>query len=109
MQTLPKITYAKSNVDRSIEIEYDNGLKGVFNFEDYFEYRGYYNFLKDISNFLKILVEPEGHFIFWINQETQEEVEVDPYIMYSICSNDKIIHDNTVVFDPSLGKNAWSK
>ena len=109
MQTLPKITHAKSNPDRTIEIRYDNGFEGKFNFEDYFEYRGYYDFLKDTSNFLKILVEPDGHFVFWQNVETQEEVELDPGIMYSICSNDKIVHDNKVVFDPSLGKNAWIK
>ena len=107
MQDLPKIIQAKADVDRSIEISYDNGITAKFNFENFFEYRGYYNFLINDSDFLKILIEPYGHYVFWINESTQEEVEIDPYILYSICSKEKIIHDNKIVFDPSLGKNAW--
>ena len=46
--------------------------------------------------------------VFWINEQTNEEIELDSQIMYSICSNEKIVHDNKVVFDPTLGKNGWS-
>jgi hypothetical protein len=109
VQSLPKIIHAKSYPNRFIEIQFANGVVGKFNFEDFFEYRGYYDFLKDVSSFLKILVESQGHFVFWTNNETGEDIELDPYIMYSICTNEKIIHDNKVVFDPSLGKNAWMR
>lgn len=107
MQTLPKIIHAKSYSDRSIEIQFANGTDGKFNFEEFFEYRGYYDFLKVVSNFLNICVDPHGHFVFWTNAESGEDIELDPYITYSICTNEKIIHDNKIVFDPSLGKNAW--
>lgn len=107
MQTPPKIIYAKSFPDRTIEIEYDNGLKGKFNFDFFFEYKGYYIYLKDLPHFLKIQIETNGHNVFWLNETNQEEIEIDPSILYSICSQEKIIHDDKVVFDPSLGKKAW--
>ena len=109
MQSPPKIIQAKSYPDRTIEITYDNGKIGKFNFEDFYDYHGFYDFLISLPNFLKIMVEPYGHFVFWINEKTQEEIEIDPNIMYSICFNEKIIHDQIVVFDPSLGKNAWMR
>ena len=108
MQSPPKIIKATANPNRIIDIEYSNGLKSAFNFENYFEYIGYYNFLKDLNTFLKLNTDPGGHFVFWINEKTQEEIELDPQIMYSICSNEKIVYENKVVFDPSLGKNGWS-
>ncbi len=107
MKSLPKIINAKSYPDRSIEIEYSDGLKKTFNFEHYFEYSGYYDFLKDSAAFLKLNIDSHGHFVFWINEQTQEEIELDPQIMHSICSNEKILHNNKVVFDPALGKNGW--
>lgn len=109
MESLPKIIQAKAYPTRIIEINYDNGMIGTFNFETFFDYLGYYDFLKDLSNFQKIKVNPNGHFVFWLNDKTQEEIELDPAIMYSICFNEKIIHETNIVFDPSLGKNAWIK
>ena len=107
MRSPPKIIQVRSFPDRTIEVTYANGKIGQFNFEDFFEYRGLYSFLKNNSSFLKIMIEPKGQFVYWTNEETQEEIEIDPNIMYSICFNEKIIHENNVVFDPSLGKNAW--
>jgi hypothetical protein len=107
MQTSPKIIKATAFSDRTIEIYYSSGEVGSFNFENYFDYLGLYDFLEDVSEFAKVNVDPYGHNIFWLNPKTNEEIELDPSIMYSIISQQKIIVNEKVVFDPSLGKAGW--
>jgi hypothetical protein len=85
LKTPPKIIKAKSNPDRMIEITFADGVYGKFNFENYFDYLGYYQFLNDDS----------------------QEVEIDSAILYAICENKPIIVNDKIVFDPSLGKQAW--
>lgn len=103
----PKIIKATALRDRKIEVQFENGQQYIFDFESFFEYKGYYAFLSDLNQFLNLHVEPYGKYVFWINNEN-EEVELDPAILYSICSREKIIIDGKTVFDPALGKNAWS-
>lgn len=106
MKTTPQIIKAKSNLDRTIEITFADGVYGKFNFENYFEYIGYFKFLNDVSLFLKIMVHPHGHYVYWLN-ENSEEIELDPAILYAICEKQPIIVNDAIVFDPSLGKQAW--
>ena len=106
MKTPPKITKATAYPDHIIEVIFDNDEKGKFNFENYFEYQGYYQFLNDISSFLKIKIHPQGNYVFWLNSQG-EEIEIDPAILYAICAKKPVIINNKIVFDPSLGKNAW--
>ncbi len=83
MQTSPKIIKASAFSDRTIEVYYSSGEVGSFNVDRY------------------------GHNIFWLNPKTNEEIELDPSIMYSIISQQKIIVNEKVVFDPALGKAGW--
>lgn len=106
MNTIPKIIKAKSSSNREIEILFEDGIHAFVNFENYFNYSGYYSFLSDENRFLKLEIEEDGDYIYWLN-DNNEEIEIDPAILYSICSKEKIIVNGKVVFDPSLGKNAW--
>lgn len=105
MNTVPKIVKAKSTSKREIEIIFEDGIHAVVNFENYFSYSGYYSFLSDETKFLSLKVEEDGGYIYWLN-DNNEEIEIDPAILYSICSKEKIIVNGKVVFDPSLGRNA---
>lgn len=107
MLSAPKITKATTYPDRTIEIYYSSGEVGSFNFENYFDYHGYYDFLIDSFEFAKVKVDRYGHNIFWINPKNNEEIEIDPSIMYSIISQQKIIVNEKIVFDPALGKAGW--
>ena len=107
MLSTPKITKAIAYPDRTIEIYYSSGEVGSFNFENYFDYLGYYDFLEDVTEFAKVNVDSYGHNIFWLDPKTNEEIELDPSIMYSIISQQKIIVNEKVVFDPSQGRDAW--
>ena len=107
MNETPKIIKAKSFSNRDIEVTFDNGVHSIINFNNYFSYDGYYSFLLDINNFLNLKIEESGDYIYWIN-DNGEEVEIDPLILYAILSQEKIIIDGKVVFDPALGKNAWT-
>lgn len=106
MNMSPKIIKAKPSSNREIDIQFENGFQSVINFEKYFSYTGYYSFLSDVNRFLQLQVEPSGDYIYWIN-DNNEEIEIDPAILYSICSQEKIVIDGKVVFDPGLGKDAW--
>jgi hypothetical protein len=89
-----------------IEITFADGVYGKFNFENYFDYLGYYQFLNDLTLFLKINVHPLGHYAYWVNDDSQE-VEIDSAILYAICENKPIIVNDKIIFDPSRGKEAW--
>lgn len=106
MLDTPKIIKAKSHPNRSIDIQYENGIKATFNFENYYEYKGYYAFLNQDENFLQLKISKDGEYIFWID-ENGEEIEIDPVILHSICSKKQVVVDGKIVFDPALGKNAW--
>jgi hypothetical protein len=106
MQDTPKILKAIALNDYHIQVQYADGVRGKFLFSDYFEYLGYFEFLKDINQFLNLKVDEDGCYIYWTDPDG-EEVEIDPAILYSICTQQKIIIDEKVVFDPSLGKQAW--
>jgi hypothetical protein len=106
MTETPKILKAQALKDRRIEINYENNSHYFFNFESYFEYTGYYAFLSNLNHFLNLQVDSNGNHVFWINEEG-EEIEIDPIIMHSICTQKKVIIDNKIVFDPALKKNAW--
>jgi hypothetical protein len=106
MLECPKIIKVQTYNDRKIEVHFENGLKAFFNFENYYDYSGYYSFLKDITIFLKIFINQKSNYIFWLDK-TGQEIEIDSTILYSICSQEKIMVNEEIVFDPSLGKNSW--
>lgn len=106
MQDTPKILKATALSDHSIQIHFADGIHGKFFFSDYFEYLGYFEFLKDINQFLNLKVDEYGSYIYWTDNDN-EEVEIDLDILYSIITKKKIIIDEKIVFDPSLGKQAW--
>jgi len=106
MLDTPKIIKAKSHPNRNIDIQYENGFQATFNFENYYDYKGFFAFLKDIENFLKLEISSNGNYVFWMD-EANEEIEIDPVILHSICSHKKVIINGKTVFDPALGKNAW--
>lgn len=106
MNDTPKIINATSFRDGSIEIYFENGKHGKFIFSHFYDFLGYFEFLKDTEQFLKLKIEESGDYIYWLDSNN-EEIEIDPEILYSICTNQKIIIDNKTVFDPSLGKQAW--
>jgi len=107
MNETPKVIKAESFSNRDIEITFDNGIHAIINFNNYFSYSGYYSFLLDVNKFLNLKTETSGDYIYWLN-DNEEEIEIDPLILYAICSQEKIIIDGKVVFDPALGKNAWT-
>lgn len=106
MNMIPKIIKAIPSANREIDIQFENGIHAVIDFEKYFSYSGYYLFLSDLKKFLNLHIEEYGDYIYWLNDKN-EEVEIDPAILYSICSQEKIIIDGKVVFDPSRGRDSW--
>lgn len=106
MNTIPKIIKAKASSNRELDILFEDGVHAIVNFEDYFSYSGYYSFLVDEGRFQNLDIGEDGDYIYWLNDKN-EEIEIDPAILYSICSKEKIIVNGKVVFDPSLGRNSW--
>jgi len=95
-----KITRLKTYDDRTIEIEYSDGVTGRFNFEDYFSYQGNLSPLKDLNYFKQ--AKFEDNILKW-----NDDIDLCPDIIRAIISNEKIIIDNKIVFDPALKQNAW--
>ncbi|NOT77536.1 MAG: DUF2442 domain-containing protein [Bacteriovoracaceae bacterium] len=95
-----KIIEVKVLKDKNLYLKFSNGKSGSFNFEDFFSYKGILKPLSD-QNFFNQVSIADGT-IAWPN-----EIDFCPDVLYSIITKEKIYHDNKVVFDPSLGKNAW--
>ncbi len=95
-----KIIEVKVLNDKNLYLKFSNGKSGSFNFEDFFSYKGILKPLSD-QNFFNQVSIADGT-IAWPN-----EIDFCPDVLYSIITKEKIYHDNKVVFDPSLGKNAW--
>lgn len=95
-----KIIEVKVLNDKNLYLKFSNGKSGSFNFEDFFSYKGILKPLSD-QNFFNQVSIADGT-IAWPN-----EIDFCPDVLYSIIAKEKIYHDNKVVFDPSLGKNAW--
>lgn len=95
-----KILKAKAHPDRIIEVEYNDGIKGSFVFSDFFNYEGIMSPLEDIHFFTQMNTDHKT--IKWGN-----DIDLCPDIIRSIITNEKILHDGKVVFDPALKKNGW--
>lgn len=95
-----KIIEVKVLNDKNLYLKFSNGKSGSFNFEDFFSYKGILKPLSDQVFFNQVSIA-DGT-IAWPN-----EIDFCPDVLYSIITKEKIYHDNKVVFDPSLGKNAW--
>lgn len=108
MQNTPKIDSIVANKSRVIKVVFENGQSGEFNFEDYYDYVGYFSFLSDLAFFTNLQLAKSKNYAYWLNS-AQVEIELDTPILYAICTKQKIIIDGNTVFDPSLGKKAWSQ
>ncbi len=106
MTDTPNILKVSAASDRSISVVFENGIHSIFNFENYFSYTGYYAFLKDLNFFTNLKFRQGSNYIFWVN-DSEEEIEIDSAILYAICTQEKIVVNEKVVFDPALGKSAW--
>lgn len=106
MYDTPKIVSATSFQDGTIEIVFENGISGKFIFSDFYDFVGYFEFLSEMDQFLQLNIDQNGSYIYWLDH-ANEEIEIDTDILYSICTNQKIIIDERVVFDPRLKKQAW--
>ncbi len=94
------IIEAKTLNGKNLFLKFSNGISGSFNFDDYFTYKGILAPLENQEFFNQISVN-EGT-ICW-----PTEIDLCPDVLYSIVTKEKIYHNNKIVFDPSLGKNAW--
>lgn len=95
-----KISKAKAYSNGIIEVEYIDGIKGSFLYSDYFNFNGLLSPLKDKDFFTTMTTDHKT--IKW-----GDEIDFCPDIIRSIITNQKIIHDDKIVFDPSLKQNGW--
>lgn len=100
MNEVHQIVEAKVLPEKILFLKFSNGKSGTFNFDNFFEYKGILEPLKDPLFFNKVSVT--NGTISWPN-----ECDLCPDVLYSIVMNEKIYSEGTVVFDPSLGKGAW--
>lgn len=99
---MTKIIKVEARDDRTIIIEYSDGIEGEFNYEDFFDYEGILEPLKDIIFFKQ--AKFDGAILEW-----NDEISFCPDIIRSIISNKKIMIDGIIVFDPALKKENWNK
>lgn len=85
---------------KNIYLKFSDGKSGIFNFEDFFTYKGILAPLQDQEYFNQVAII-DGT-IAW-----PDECDFCPDVLYSIITNEKIYVDGKLVFDPSLKKNAW--
>jgi hypothetical protein len=102
MNEVHQIIEAKVIPEKNLFLKFSNGKSGTFNFDDFFDYIGILEPLKDSLFFNKISVT--NGTVEWPN-----ECDLCPDVLYAIVMNEKIYHNGSVVFDPSLGKNAWMR
>jgi hypothetical protein len=100
MNEVHHIIEVKVLTGKNIFLRFSNGKSGSFNFDDFFNYIGIFEPLKDQAYFEKVSVS-EGT-ITWPN-----DCDLCPDVLYSIVMGEKIYHDGNLVFDPTLGKKAW--
>lgn len=100
MSEIHKIVEVKALGLKTLFLKFSDGKSGSFAYDDFFTYKGMLEPLKDQNFFNK--VEVVDGTIAWPG-----EIDFCPDVLYSIVTKEKIYYNNKVVFDPSLGKNAW--
>lgn len=98
-----KIIEVKALPGKKLYLKFSDGLEGIFCFCDYFscDKEKSIELLND-SYFKKVFLNQEFGSIEWPNG-----YDPSPEVLYSIISKQKIIIDDLIVFDPSLGKKGW--
>ncbi|MBC7429780.1 MAG: DUF2442 domain-containing protein [Bacteriovorax sp.] len=98
-----KIIDVKTFPGKTLWLKFQDGFEGTFCFTDFFELnKDLSKKLQDDSYFSQVTINHDFGCIEWPNG-----YDPSPEVLYAIVRNQKIIISNKVVFDPSLGKNAW--
>ena len=100
---IQKIIEAKAFPGKILYLKFADGVEGEFCFTDYFSCdKELSSELKEENYFSQVKVNKEFGCIEWPNG-----YDPSPDVLYAIVSKQKIIINNKIVFDPSLGKSAW--
>ncbi len=75
-------TYIK---DYKIEIEFDNGRKGIVDFSSYLNKGGVFEHFKDIDFFRNFEVNQETGVLTW-----QNEIDIAPETLYSAATGEPL-------------------
>ncbi|MFG1505543.1 hypothetical protein [Halobacteriovorax sp. RZ-3] len=92
MELAPKLLEANKISNTKVELRYESGEKGVIDLALYFN---------DVD-LTDLQLNSEFNIIEY------SDTEIDSNILYSILTMKPITHKDKVVFDPSLGRKAWS-
>ncbi|PIP95065.1 MAG: hypothetical protein COW00_17770 [Bdellovibrio sp. CG12_big_fil_rev_8_21_14_0_65_39_13] len=98
---LRKIIEVQTMPGKVLSLKFSDGTAGTLNYEQWFDYQGVFSGLVDDQIFSQVTVNEAGTI------EWPGEIDLSPEVLYAIVHHQKIIVDDQIVFDPSLGKGAW--
>jgi len=98
---LRKIIEVQTMPGKVLSLKFSDGTADTLNYEQWFDYQGVFSGLVDDQIFSQVTVNEAGTI------EWPGEIDLSPEVLYAIVHHQKIIVDDQIVFDPSLGKGAW--
>jgi len=98
---LRKIIEVQALPGKILSLKFSDGTAGTLNYEQWFDYEGVFSDLLSDEIFSQVAVNETGTI------EWPGEIDLSPEVLYAIVHHQKIIVDDQIVFDPSLGKGAW--